>query len=352
MYYDNLFQKTIIQSLLYERRKKIDKIACSNNVKLQNFETITSIINSIPLKDINLEEKLAQTELNISSILDGTISGFTKDDMNKVREINEKFKFRKEQFSDFKECRLKREECLERELSNNYDLGLKIINHLDSDDEDFMRRYNAYVNFLYDIEEPLAKITLRKWENQLTKPNEYRQGCPFKLLVHAINTNVETALLNAKSHPIISTSLITDQFQGTYKNSEFGFVYQPNSQNVLLICSSDCYADSIPYNNKVSAEYFSLTSMPLETSEYLNYNPIKTCKSMHIEEIEEDSKRNQKGGADGITDSQLYNEIVLLNDAHTNPIAVFLLETGDTSENSVSQAKELALIKKLPLLRI
>jgi hypothetical protein len=111
-------------------------------------------------------------------------------------------------------------------------------------------RYKAYINFHYDVEEPLAKITLRKWENQLTKPNEYQQGCKFKFLVHGIGTNVEAALRNAKSNPIISTSLITDEFQGTYRNSKFGFVYQPNLKKVLLISNSDCYAEFSFFRSK------------------------------------------------------------------------------------------------------
>lgn len=73
---------------------------------------------------------------------------------------------------------------------------------------------------------------------------------------------------------------------------------------------------------------------------------------MHIEEIENDSKQNHKFGVEDIGGHKLYNEIVLLNDPSTNPIAVFLLETEDTSEWSVGQAEELSTKLKLPLLRI
>ncbi|CAH1218948.1 hypothetical protein PAECIP111892_04634 [Paenibacillus auburnensis] len=351
MYFNTMFQQTIIYSLLYERRKKIDEIACFNNIQLQDFDTLTAIINSIELDDLNLERKLEQTELNIVAILDGTVRGFTNDDVNSVKKIHEYFKIKKEQFSFFKKDRLERELRLKNEFSCNHDLARKIIHHLNSDDKDFVARYNAYVNFHYDIEEPLAEITLRKWENQLTKPDEYHQGCKFKFLVHAIGgTDTETALQNAKSHPIISTSLITDEFQGTYRNSKFGFVYQPNLKNVLLISSSDCYANDLPFCQSISAEFFSLTDIPLGPDKYLQYNAIKTCKTMHIEEIENDSKRTQKCGIEDVKGTDAYNEVVLLNDPSTNPIAVFLLKTEN--EWSVSQANELSTRLKLPLLRI
>lgn len=350
MYFDTRFQRTIIYSLLYQRRKKIDKIACSNNIQLKDFDTLTAIINSIELNDPNLERKLEQTELNIFAILDGTFRGFTNDEVNSVKKIHEHYKYKKEQFSDFKKDRLIRELRLKNEFSCNHDLARKIISHLNSDDDDFVARYNAYVNFQYDIEEPLADITLRKWENQLSKPNEYQQGCKFKFLVHAIGTDTETALQNAKSHPIISTSLITDEFQGTYRNSKFGFVYQPNLKNVLLISSSDCYANDITFGQSISAEFFSLTSIPLGPDKYLQYSAIKTCKTMHIEEIENDSKKAQKYGIEDVNRTDAYNEIVLLNDPSTNPIAVFLLETKN--EWSAGQAEELATRLNLPLLRI
>lgn len=73
---------------------------------------------------------------------------------------------------------------------------------------------------------------------------------------------------------------------------------------------------------------------------------------MHIEEIERDSKKYQKSGIKDVSGTALYNEIVLLNDRFTNPIAIFLLETEDTSEWSVGQAEELSTKLKLPLLRI
>ncbi|MFD1907840.1 hypothetical protein ACFSQ7_33455 [Paenibacillus rhizoplanae] len=48
---------------------------------------------------------------------------------------------------------------------------------------------------------------------------------------------------------------------------------------------------------------------------------------MHIEEIEMNSIKNQKGSMEDVIESDTYNEIVLFNNADTNPIAVFLLET-------------------------
>jgi len=350
MNFDTMFQRTIIHSLLYERRKKIDKIACSKNIQLKDYCYLTEIINSIQLDDLQLERKLEQTELNINLILDGTVRNFTIEDVESVKKISERFQWRKEQFSDFKKERKRRESSLKDELSYSLDLGRTIIHHLNMDDEDFIARYNAYVNFQYEIENPLAKITLRKWENQLTKPYEYRRGCKFKFLVHAISTNTETALQNAKSNPIISTSLITDEFQRTYKNSKFGFVYQPYLKNVLLISSSDCYADALSFNTSIKPEFFSLTSIPLGADKYLHYMDTHACKTMHIEEIENTTKKNC--GIEDLNESKAYNEIVLINDPSTNPVAVFLLETDNTDESTVGQAEELATKLNLPLLKI
>ncbi|WP_145142111.1 hypothetical protein [Paenibacillus sp. Y412MC10] len=283
-------------------------------------------------------------------ILDGTVGGFTDDDVMAVKKIKERIEDTKERFSEYKKFRSDRERDLKENFSCNRNLARRIIRHLNMDDQSFKSRYETYINFKYEIEEPLAAITLRKWENQLTKPNEYRRGCKFKFLVHAISTGTEIALQQAKSRPIISTSLITDEFQGTYKKSKFGFVYQPNLKNVLLISSSDCYSNDLPL--PIKAELFSLTSIPLGPDKYLQYSGINACKTMHIEAIMNDSKKYQKCGVEDIGGHKLYNEIVLLNDPSTNPVAVFLLETEDTSERSVGQAEELATILKLPLLRI
>ncbi|MDN4067583.1 hypothetical protein QYF50_06710 [Paenibacillus vini] len=343
MYFDTKFQRTLIDSLLYERRKNIDKIACSNNI---DYKTLIERINLIQLDDLPLERLLVQTEINMDLIIDETVEGFTDEDVIAVKKIKECFERMKESFSVYKEDRSKRERYLQDDFLCNRDLARKIIFHLNEDDNDFISRYKTYLNFKYYIEEPLAAITLRKWENQLTKPNDYRRGCKFKFLVHAISTDTETALQQAKSKPIISTSLITDEFQGIYKSSKFGFVYQPNFKNVLLISNSDCYADEL----SLDSINFSLTSIPLGPDKFLGYSPIKTCKTMHIEEIENDSKKFQTSGAKDVFEHQLYNEIVLLNDRNTNPIAVFLLETEDTSD--VDQAEKLASILTLPLLRI
>ncbi|WP_409344822.1 hypothetical protein [Paenibacillus sp. MBLB4367] len=352
MYLDTMFQRTIIHSLLYARRKKIDKIACSENI-LNDYNKLIDTINLIRLDDLRLERKLEQTELNLNLILDGTNRNFTNDEVNSVKKINECFQWKKERFSDFKKDRLERESYLKEILSCNHDFTRKILSHLDRDDEDFLQRYETYLNFQYDIEDPLAKITLRKWEDQLTKPNEYRRGYKFKFLVHAISTDTENALQNAKSKQIISTSLITDEFQGTYKKSRIGFVYQPNKKNVLLISNSDCYANALHYTEKyVKAEYFSLTYTPLGADRYLHYSDTYACKTMHIEEIEKRSKELQKCVAEEIDGSNAYNEIVLINDPTTNPIAVFIIETENSNESTVGQAEELATKLNLPLLRI
>ncbi|OME78564.1 hypothetical protein BK120_22755 [Paenibacillus sp. FSL A5-0031] len=353
MYLDNVFQRTIINSILYERRKKIDKIACSNKFQLENYFEITEIINSIQLKDVELEKKLKQTQFNINMILDETVRNFTIEEVNSVKKINERFQLKKEQFSDYKTARMKRESDLKDELSrtSKHDLGRIIIRYLDEDDMDFLSRYKTYVYFHYEVENPLAEITLRKWENQLTKPNEYKRGSKFKFLVHAIGTNTEIALQNAKSYPIISTSLITDEFQGTYNKRKFGFVYKPYVKNVLLISSTDCNANAMYFSESIDAKSFSLTSIPLTVNKYLVYNDLYACKTNHIEEIEKESKKLQKNGIADLAEHKI-NETVLINDSSTNPVAVFILETDNTDESTVGQAEELARKLNLPLLRI
>jgi len=352
MYYNTLFQNTIIKSLLYDRRKKIDEIACSDNIKPEDINDIISNINSISLDDSKLEKRLEQTQINISKILDSTIKGFTNDDINAVKKIDEYLEYSKKIFSDYKQERRERESSLKDEFNSGRKLAFSINKLLNNDDREFMDRYRAYISFCRDVEEPLAQITLRKWENQITKPGDYKKGDKFKFIIHAIGTDVETALCKAKSKPIISTSLITNEFQGTYRNSKFGFVYQPNLENVLLISSSDCYAEDLIFLEKESFDYFSLMSIPLGANTYLGYNDGKACKTMHIEEIEIDSKKTQKSSTEGVESQDDYNEIVLLNNPSTNPIAVFLLEKENTDESSMEKADTLAKILHLPLLRI
>ncbi|MFC6651782.1 hypothetical protein [Paenibacillus rhizoplanae] len=328
MYDDNMFQRTIIHSLLYARRRKFDKIACSNNFDSECYETLANIINSIKFDDQRLERRLEQTERNMNLILDGTFKNFTNDDLESIKKINEYLQIKKEQFADFKKGRLDILSSIKEGLSSTYDTNRRLIRQLDLDDDILISRYNAYVDFQYYVENPLAKITLRVWENQLTNPNVYQRGHKFKFLVHAIRTNAENALKNAKSYPIISTSLITDEFQGTYQKSKFGFVYQPSVENVMLISNSDCYANHLPFTSSyIEAEFFSLTSTPLGPNKYFQYNDYDACKTMHIEEIEMNSIKNQKGSMEDVIESDTYNEIVLFNNADTNPIAVFLLET-------------------------
>lgn len=91
----------------------------------------------------------------------------------------------------------------------------------------------------------------------------------------------------------------------------------------------------------IEAEYFSFTSIPLGPNTYFQYYDYDACKTMHIEEIEIISKKNQKCDIEYDDESKTY-EIVLINDSYTNPIAVFLLETENISKFSVTQAEELA----------
>lgn len=119
LYFDTMFQRTIIDSLLYERRKNIDKIACSNDIQSNDFDTLTNCINSIQLDDLPLERLLEQTEINMNLILDGTVRGFTNDDVNAVKKIKERFQFTKERFSEYKEDRSGRERILKKNFHGN-----------------------------------------------------------------------------------------------------------------------------------------------------------------------------------------------------------------------------------------
>lgn len=92
MYDDNMFQRTIIHSLLYARRRKFDKIACSNNFDSECYETLANIINSIKFDDQRLERRLEQTERNMNLILDGTFKNFTNDDLESIKKLTNIFK--------------------------------------------------------------------------------------------------------------------------------------------------------------------------------------------------------------------------------------------------------------------
>lgn len=349
---DTTFQQTIIHSLLYVRHKKIDKIVYSSNVQINDYYNVLDIINTLRLDDTHLNNRLQQTQLNINMILEGTVWNFTEDEIKSVKEIDEGLQRFKTDFCNFEKERSKRLSALKEYFptEENDDRSKRILEReinkfLKLDDRDYETRYREYIAFLKNIEIPLAKITLRRWGEQLTKPEKYRQGTKFKFLVHAINTSIEAALQEAKNNLTISTSLITDEFNGTYKNSKFGFVYQPNVNNVLLMSSSDCYADPMDYSSPIDPKFFSLTHVPLNTNKYLIYAGHDTCKTMHIEEIERSMR------ADNRTNN--YNEIVLTNDPCTNPIAVFLIEESDTGHSRTEeQAIKLHKQLGLPLVRI
>lgn len=388
---DNMFQETIIDSLMFKRQSEINKILFSHRFQenYKNCEKIVKIFNSLYLEDLALDRRINQTELNLQLILENKITGFTSDEVKSAKVIFEYLQDIKIDFLEYQNNRSERIKCIkkysaryeekreEQKEENRKRFGegvrspinassespsysqLRFIcelqNCLSEDNREFHDRLELYKRFNKYIESPLAEITLRKWVNQLTTPSEYKKGARFKFLIHAIRSNKKIKIPYLKNEPIISTSLITDEFQGTYQNAKYGFVYQPTLENVMVIGSSDCYINLLPI--KLSditniPHHFSLTYTPMTEKKCVFFTNHLACKTMHIEEIEKQSLQKQKREIQDSSHNDMYNEIVLINDAETNPIAVFLLETKDPNEFERSQATKLSKQLELPLVKI
>ncbi|MFD2115834.1 hypothetical protein ACFSTH_11860 [Paenibacillus yanchengensis] len=104
------FKQTRLLSLLYDRRRKIDRIVYLNSNS--NFSGYVSDIikefKSIPFDDLNLEQKLKQTEIKLNLMLDRDYKDFTEDEIQKTKEISVQLKNKIEDFSKYKEDREKR----------------------------------------------------------------------------------------------------------------------------------------------------------------------------------------------------------------------------------------------------
>ncbi|MBU3075698.1 hypothetical protein [Clostridium estertheticum] len=357
LYNNYKMKEHILKSYLYDRSIKLNELQEYLNPlmlilaeDLENKKTIKDalieIIDSIRFEDITTEHSIMETKQNIE-YFEGAKEIFSAEELKSISDIKERLNWKIEHIESLKEDR---KEFLKRNLNKikkefekykefdefnekNYN---KLHKLLIEDDIYFFRYLNLYNDYMYEIEENLAKIIFSKWDKEMTKLDQYKDGEPFRFLVHAIGCNAERAQMKTKSCNIIATSIITDKRHSLYANREYGFIYYPTKDNVILINSGDCYADELT----LSDTYPGISVQYVSANTYLNHTSVNTSRNYLIEQLESKMEGEKNN----------YNEIVLYNNEGTNPIGVFVKKNA--SETYKEDAKQLSDEMKLRLIEI
>ena len=170
----------------------------------------------------------------------------------------------------------------------------------------------------------LQKIILNDWHIQITDPQDFKSGQPFKFICHSTsNTNFKGKF---KSR-YVSTSLLTEEFTDTYR-SGYGFIM--DTSNIVGASSRDMYINNYTENSENMCFY---TSLP----------PISSVQRIIVEcqKLKQEQKKNEQT-------KPIYSEVV--KDGF-NPIAIFCLTDGSKNLNR-NYRDAIKLQKSFPNLKI
>ena len=156
---------------------------------------------------------------------------------------------------------------------------------------------NKLENYLKDLQ----KIVLEDWKKKITKVEDYIPGKPFRFLCHSTNS---TSFDGEFYTRYVSTSLLTENFMGTYR-SGFGFILSPD--NIVGASGRDMYVN----NSAVKEDSLSSTySLPrIDSMEIV------------LKDLEEQRKENEKA----TVKSSVYSEVVVDG---FKPLAIFCVTNG------------------------
>ncbi len=338
-------------------------INSSNTLNERTIEKINNSIDSLPCGDKRFEMRIRQMLEDINIMINKYKNLFDDYDINIIKNNEKKLKnilnIREKIYNDRINNRSKFEEYIK---SNHVNETLtQHMREIFNNDMKLYREFlNEYKKVRY-IQDSLINYTSKIWESELTDPNKYIHGQPFKFLIHSLTHKSEVTPENiVVNKPIINSSLITDRHLEVF-GSNYGFVYPFKKENIILIGKDDLYADI--FDSKVISPDIILDEW-ISRDKIFKYTTIESSKTMTPFQIEEDNlsrceDRNKKNlNCDSYnSNNKIINEIVLRNNEANRPIAIFYITNGDEDFNTNSQdlykkAKKLSQQHNLKLIVI
>lgn len=207
-----------------------------------------------------------------------------------------------------------------------YQLSVMINNNQINDD------------ILMRVEQDLKSVIDKVWANSITNGADFKQGEPFKFIVHNISSDEMNGkqLGNYGRDSRLSCSLITDQEMCLFGAYKYGFVL-PYESNIITSGYRDLDSYESRYGEKLclNRENSSLITPELLESYTTNLSMQNNGQKLV----------HQKGFN--------HNEILLDTSKGVNPTAVYCITFGENELNrDYRQAKQLAEQYGLPLIEI
>lgn len=272
-----------------------------------DFRTLSEKFNDIVRKITDsclLEKRIDITMQNIEYLMRKQFI-----DVNFGEEVLNEIKIVKSKISYI----LKEIKTLFWESEKNYiNENFVVEGFLKKSKEKYMQLIGMYEFFLYKEKSVIEKI-IDIWNAELTDCNSYVGGA-YKLLVYATGLEAER-VVNSVLHnnAIIYTSYITDKHTKVYQNREYGLIFEPNKENLLLMSIED--NQTADFELSVHDCDFSM-----DKDYFFRDNGI-----VGVQHIAHDTGRTY------IPEQLLgdtYNEIVLVNNRYTMPKAVFVFNNA------------------------
>jgi len=222
-----------------------------------------------------------------------------------------------------------------KNLSNNelyklysyyYQLSVMINNNQINDD------------ILMRVEQELKSVVDKVWSNSITNATEFKQGEPFKFIVHNISSDEMNGkrLGNYGRKGRLSCSLITDQEMCLFGAYKYGFVL-PYESNIVTSGFKDLDSYESSYGERMC--------LNRENSSLITPDSLENFTANLSMQNNGQKLVHQKGFN--------HNEILLDTSKGVNPTAVYCVTNGENElSRDYRQAKQLAEEYGLPLIEI
>lgn len=207
-----------------------------------------------------------------------------------------------------------------------YQLSVMINNNQINDD------------ILMKVEKDLKSVVDKVWENSITNGTDFKQGEPFKFIVHNISSDEMNGkrLGNYGRDSRLSCSLITDQEMCLFGAYKYGFVL-PYESNIVTSGYKDLDSYESNYGEKLCLNKENST---LITPDLLESYTAELSMQNNGQKLVHKKGFN-------------HNEILLDTSKGVNPNAVYCVTFGENELNrDYRQAKLLAQQYGLPLIEI
>ncbi len=184
----------------------------------------------------------------------------------------------------------------------------------------------------------------RLWVKSLTIFREFDGRSPFKFIISCPTVRAE----NYKDTLSISSTLISNQFMGTFSNIPYGVVYEIEEDSIVAINDQDMHSVAISSDSTdFRASYYYLSSIASQEFYAKSYiNSLKTPGEIEASMIMQNLNHN-KGDVRGA--KSIYSDI-LLDGTKAKRVGVILITPCD--ESYTIEANKLANKLNVPLQEI